>query len=245
MRTIIYLSTIVFLYLAMSRSHAGTEMLPGLLCDSIAASQEQDGSLLCAMNFGDHADWLIFSGFTTNQRLEAQPNSMSIVSDILVSPARKYVAISSVGEGHPIIDVVELESLLDNKEPHPFVSINPYPGVVNVDKWEGEKLLINCDTLITDKNQSLITEAKFEVDVATNKITLLSPDPTQLVAHLLSFITSRDKWTTLDALNTLATLQDKTAIPELEKMLAIKKFEEVEIEKAIESTIKALRKPVD
>lgn len=225
--------------LSISNTWASTEVLPGLICDTISVSQEEN-TQLCALNLADHAEWFIFSDTEGNQRLDIMPNSMSIVGDFVVSPARKYLAINSVGEGHPIIDIVELESILDNKEPKVLVSINPYPGVVNLDKWDGEKLLVSCDSLITDKNQSLMTEGKFRVDVATNKITLLSPNPKELLKHFLTFVSGEDKWAALDAINTIQSLKDKKAIPELTNQLKNKKLD-AEVKKAIEAAIKALQ----
>ncbi len=143
------------LYLPVN-SWASHEILSGLQCTSISV-EEDNNAQLCVINLFGETEWFIFSN-AGNRRLEIVPNSMSIVSEFIVSPLQQYVAINSVGEGHPIIDFIELKNLLDDKEPNILMSINPYPGVVNMVGWVGERLLITSDSLISDKNQTLKTE---------------------------------------------------------------------------------------
>jgi len=160
------------LYLPIN-SWASHAILPGLQCASISL-EEDNNAQLCVINLFGETEWFIFSD-AGNRRLKIVPNSMLIVSEFIVSPSQQYVAINSVGEGHPIIDIIELKNLLDDKEPNILISINPYPGVVNMVGWVGEKLLVTSDSLISDKNQILEIEKTFQVDIARRKITVLTP----------------------------------------------------------------------
>jgi hypothetical protein len=68
------------------------------------------------------------------------------VDEVLLSPGQRYLALISVGEGHPILDVYEVEALLaalENGETDvpPLHSLNPYPGSVFRLAWESPALL--------------------------------------------------------------------------------------------------------
>lgn len=65
--------------------------------------------------------------------------------DMSVSPNSKYLALYFVGEGHPWIEIYDLQWLLANKEYKLLKEINPYPGNVYFLKWKKNKLILESD----------------------------------------------------------------------------------------------------
>jgi len=69
------------------------------------------------------------------------------------------LAVSSVGEGYPILDVFDLTAVLadnDDGKPHPVApttSINPYPGGIWINRWDGDKLIILSDVPLETINK--------------------------------------------------------------------------------------------
>jgi CTP-dependent riboflavin kinase len=109
-----------------------------------------------------------------NQLLTPHPASMSQVVDFLISPSQQWLAIISVGEGHPMIDLVELPALLQNNEPKILLSINPFPGTINLIKWWANQLIVESDRLISQHNEALARVKKFYVTIdKTNQVSIL------------------------------------------------------------------------
>ncbi|HZM28008.1 MAG TPA: hypothetical protein VFB89_11660 [Gemmatimonadales bacterium] len=67
------------------------------------------------------------------------------VEELVVSPDKKWLAVVSVGEGHPALEVVDAQTLLLQRKYIPVHAIDPYPGTVSVTKWEGDSLLVTSD----------------------------------------------------------------------------------------------------
>ncbi len=67
------------------------------------------------------------------------------VADVSVSPDRKWLAVISVGEGHPMLEVVDLLRFTDAHVYEPLASINPYPGTVLLAGWEPQALRVESD----------------------------------------------------------------------------------------------------
>ncbi len=72
------------------------------------------------------------------------------VSDLAPSPDRRWLAVLSVGEGHPILEVVDLQTLLTTHEYQVEVTINPYPGTINIAGWRDSMLLVTSDMPLRD-----------------------------------------------------------------------------------------------
>ena len=70
---------------------------------------------------------------------------MRQVSDVSISPDRKWAAVVSVGEGHPMLEVIELERLLAKREFAAMTTINPFPGTIHVQGWSDSALLVTSD----------------------------------------------------------------------------------------------------
>ena len=66
--------------------------------------------------------------------------------ELSVSPDGRYLAVVSAGEGHPVLDVLILERVLDGTHgEHPFWTLDPYPGSVELVGWNGARLKVRSD----------------------------------------------------------------------------------------------------
>ncbi|MEZ5671323.1 MAG: hypothetical protein R3E08_02675 [Thiotrichaceae bacterium] len=155
----------------ISTVFAAHQVLPGLSCARL--NQEQQ---LCFMKLqeGD-SQWLVINQTGDNRVLTQQPQSMSWVYDFLISPSQQWLAMISVGEGHPIIDIIELTAFLDNKPPKNLISVNPYPGSIHLDKWRGNRLMVSSDRLIHKQNQELPQVEQFYITIEDTKPITIMP----------------------------------------------------------------------
>lgn len=102
--------------------------------------------------------------------------AMARVAEFQISPSGVYIAVVSVGEGHPILDVFEVAAVLAGESAEPKFSINPYPGSVSIKDWSGDTLLVNCDmplTLAEDRRRDF--ELMFD-DMETFSVAVPSGD---------------------------------------------------------------------
>lgn len=114
------------------------------------------GGSLCVFHVKSTVDvpldeWFFFPAQSSGTviRLEAMPHSMASVDDFKIAPSEKWLAITSVGEGHPIVDVIVLADALADKATTALRTINPYPGYINIIHW-----VVN-DSLLIESNKDL------------------------------------------------------------------------------------------
>ena len=73
------------------------------------------------------------------------------VQKLSVSPDDKMLAVVTVGEGHPYLEVFDLTAILSTRDGDtdisvtPLQAIDPYPGGIIVLGWKGEELLVSSD----------------------------------------------------------------------------------------------------
>lgn len=95
------------------------------------------------------------------------------IFQMTVSPDEKYLAILSAGEGHPVVEILDLQKLLKNKEYKKLAELNPYPGYISIKKWQKNKLIIESDAMLTEKasKKSILNKsATFVLSMSTLKI---------------------------------------------------------------------------
>jgi hypothetical protein len=146
-----------------SSEEALCEPIPGPAADCLCVASVE----------GEEAVWSLCSRDGRSHSLAAPQTSLLRVAEVRVSPSGRYVAIVSVGEGHPILDVVDLYAVLGGRGPEPLVSINPYPGTINVTGWDGEHLVVESDSpLDRPKEGEILDEAEtFMVAVPSGVVT--------------------------------------------------------------------------
>lgn len=70
---------------------------------------------------------------------------MHQVSAVVPSPDRRWLAVLSAGEGHPLLEIVDLQDLLIGQGYRVVTEINPYPGTINVMRWTKDSLIVTSD----------------------------------------------------------------------------------------------------
>ena len=126
------------------------------LCEPIPGPA---GDCLCVESVeGEEAVWSVCSRDGRSRSLVAPQTSLLRVAEIRVSPSGRYVAVVSVGEGHPILDLVDLYAVFGGRGPEPLASINPYPGTINVTGWDGERLVVESDSPLDDPAEGVVLD---------------------------------------------------------------------------------------
>jgi hypothetical protein len=141
---------------------------------------------LCVINtdYEKGAYWFVIKGAYGNRAIGNNLSQLAEVHQLLLSPDGKYLAVLSVGEGHPVIEVIDMQKLRDKYEYTTLHVLDPYPGVMSIDRWEGSKLLIDSNVPLNlrkedgrvDPDLLLPESKKFALDVLTGKIESINSD---------------------------------------------------------------------
>ncbi len=94
---------------------------------------------------GSEARWWLLSGEEEKKPLPGPGPAMLLIDRLLASPSGRFLAVVSVGEGHPILEVFELRPILAGESAEALVEINPYPGVLSLEGWRKNSLLFYSD----------------------------------------------------------------------------------------------------
>jgi hypothetical protein len=196
----------------------------------------------------ESSEWFLLRPQWRPTKLERMPQSMMQLSEFKVSPNHKWVAIVSAGEGHPMLDVVNLEKVLAERESDSEVkpdeasyTINPYPGFINLVGWQGEKLIFTTDRWLA-YNTPLLNEdeMQFALNLLTGEIKPLSTDLTDPLVYYGKILKSKpEQWKSLEAITALQQINKLTAIPLLKEILRQQK--DPELRQAIQEAIKAIK----
>jgi hypothetical protein len=100
---------------------------------------------LCVINTGyeNGAYWFLIKESSGNRVLGNNLGQLAEVHQLMRSPNGKYLAVLSVGEGHPMVDVVDLPKLLDKGEYGVLQVLDPYPGYIGIDRWYNSQLVVD------------------------------------------------------------------------------------------------------
>ena len=71
--------------------------------------------------------------------------AMHQVAGLSPDASGEWLAVLSVGEGHPFVEVVPLAPWLDQGRYLAQCTINPYPGTIDVESWNGGSLWLSSD----------------------------------------------------------------------------------------------------
>ena len=90
------------------------------------------------------ARWFLEEG--TRLRELPPPPVALFPYELAVSPDGRDLAVVSAGEGHPVLEVLSLERVLDGTHgDHPLWSFDPYPGSLELAGWAGASLRVRSD----------------------------------------------------------------------------------------------------
>lgn len=111
--------------------------------------------------------------------------ALSEVGEISVSPDRKWLAVISVGEGHPMLEVVDLLRFTDVHVYEPLTTVNPYPGTINLAGWTPHALLVSSEMPLDrlplaegETEAALLAEPQvFRIEIPGWKITAAPAEP--------------------------------------------------------------------
>ena len=147
----------------------------GVLLQSIGNEE-----LLCVINTEDEngAHWFILKDMGHSREIGSNLSCLHQVHQILPSPDNRHLAVLSVGEGHPMVEVIDLEKLRLQSKYVVLQEIDPYPGTVSIDRWDGSYLIVYSNVPFTLRNEDgrvdpdliLPKDEAFSLDVATGEI---------------------------------------------------------------------------
>lgn len=82
------------------------------------------------------------------------------VWQVEISPQDEYMAVLSEGEGHPLVEIFEIEKILMRRDDledemiSPILTVDPYPGTIWIKGWKhGTQLILDSDMPLTRLNK--------------------------------------------------------------------------------------------
>ncbi len=130
---------------------------------TVAGAHESDDSLrTMTERLSDHCElvvrvgedsescWSQVCASTAQRDLGCDLSAMRQVVTVSASPDRKWLAVLSVGEGHPMLEVVALDALLEQREYRVMTTINPYPGTIGLADWQDGELHVVSDMPLSE-----------------------------------------------------------------------------------------------
>ena len=112
-----------------------------------------ENATLCVVNTQNVGpQWFLLNtvGIGVNEQLGTISSGPQNITSIKVSPDGQYLAVTSAREGHPILEVVDLPQLIQQKTYHTFQTLDPSPGVVEIQEWKEKQLYVKSDVLLTE-----------------------------------------------------------------------------------------------
>lgn len=95
------------------------------------------------------ACWRVDCVDAAPRELACDTTALHQVVDVQIAPDQQWMAVTSVGEGHPMLELVALTEFLAGKPYRALCTVNPYPGTVYFDRWEAGKLRVVSDVDLT------------------------------------------------------------------------------------------------
>ena len=233
MRNYIFIQTISIIFLIASGTTIyANQNLPDI--KSIISEKTGDKTIqVFNRENGYSPEWFITSESNTIH-LKNPPSTMYEVVKIKVSDDAKFLAVMSAGEGHPEIGIFRLSDILADKPTEVIYGIDPYPGVVDLIKWQKNKLHVTSNLFITERVEkygrtpdalSLFSVESFLLDMNSGDITPVSDklkNPVDYYGkHLLE---NPDEYSPSTELWAFSELKNRKAIPYLEKALKMKQY---------------------
>lgn len=113
--------------------------------------EQAGGGRLMVVNLGeDAAHWYLLEEGRARQ-LAPPPVSMLMVDSVAASRDGRFAAVISVGEGHPVLDVLDLARALDGEHgDRALATVNPYPGWIALDGWKDGAIQVRSDRPLPD-----------------------------------------------------------------------------------------------
>ncbi|MBN2695591.1 hypothetical protein JXR93_13095 [bacterium] len=98
------------------------------------------------------------------------------LDSFLISPDERYMLTLSVGEGHPILEIFEIEMFFNfegNEELiDPIFSLNPYPLWANFEEWKGDNIILSSEIDLTKTEDERVAELEKESSDSKSEVKL-------------------------------------------------------------------------
>lgn len=111
---------------------------------SLSIPVSERGTLGFSGSEQEGAQWFLRQGGQTRP-LPTPPVTLFPVAT-LSSPDGRYLAVLSVGEGHPILDILDIDRVVAGTHgDRSLLCVDPYPGMIELVGWEGGWLKVRSD----------------------------------------------------------------------------------------------------
>ena len=122
----------------------------GALADAGDPTIRAELSPRCALEVDVRRDeqaacWRLDCVDAAPKQLDCDTTALHQVVDVQIAPDQRWMAVTSVGEGHPMLELVPLAEFLAGKPYRAQCTINPYPGSVYFAGWAQGKLRLGSD----------------------------------------------------------------------------------------------------
>ncbi len=123
-----------------------------------------------------------------NIQLIGDTAAFTNVYQISISPKNNYLALYVVSEGHPWIEIYDLQKLIYQQHKELITMLNPYPSTFNLHDWlSDESLILESDMNLVAKNKQaelsendMLTSSKYFIYDLKSQ-TYSEPNQKQLV----------------------------------------------------------------
>lgn len=134
----IWLALLIFV---SAHAHAKTDLELNFI---LAQLNERDQLIIVNLSSFE-SRWLVARKHGYSSDIPIAPSYLPYVDSVSVSPTNRKLAVISVGEGHPVLEVVSVPQLSEGGEYDVELFINPYPGGIWIEGWDGDKLILGTD----------------------------------------------------------------------------------------------------
>ncbi|MBK8287101.1 MAG: hypothetical protein IPK97_20800 [Ahniella sp.] len=129
---------------------------------------------------GSEACWTMVCDAEPARRLGCDLSALHQIYDVQLAPDGQHLVVMSVGEGHPMLEVVTAEPLFDRGDYRAQCTLNPYPGTFGIVTWQDNGLLVVSDVDLAIEPSELRAASAGEKDhryLLDPKTCALTPDP--------------------------------------------------------------------
>jgi hypothetical protein len=124
------------------------------------------------------ACWRLHCVGTPPRDLACDVTAMHQVVDFQLSPDQQHLAVLTVGEGHPVLEILPLQPLIENGRYDAGCTLNPYPGSIWMQQWHQSQLQVGSDVDLAEASYALRAEDMTDRDYRISPTLCLQTLPT-------------------------------------------------------------------
>jgi hypothetical protein len=174
--------------------------------------------------------------------------AMHEVDSLLPSPDGMLLAVLSVGEGHPFLEVVDLHALRAQGDYLVVRDVDPYPGSIEISRWSDGDLVVGSDIALTYAGEDgrvsssllLAEREEFKLLRGSWEVEAVTFSAAELGDHQLAKLASGESWEREEAARALAALAEPRFVPALEGRL--RRERDREVRRTLRQALAALRR---